>query len=318
MPDLLGNTHWLGAKPQAEAGTPESTVSTFLATSKLRMDAGMEPVPRLARLATGYDLPALPGWLNPSAACSCEVHASQPHPWYWALGAVNTTTPTSGVYLHTITEGTSPVRLTLEADKVYQQDKQADAWLNKVTLNFKAGEIATLDLEFLALSHQGDTTLTSTPAFTTDPPLCSKASVSIGGAKDYTVEGGSISFDGKVANAKALTDQTERRPVRLRRTNVPEITAKLDFIDFPKDYLADMVAGETFALVVELIGATISGQYSKFLRVTLPCCQYTGGLDTEVGDGLITGSAEIKAYYDTVSGKRITVEAQNTISAIDT
>jgi hypothetical protein len=318
MTDLLGNKHWLGAKPQAVAGTKETTVTTFLATTKIKMDGNMKPIERAATLTTGYELPPLAGWLHPSAACSCEYHASQPQPFYWALGAVNTTTPVGTVRLHSITEADAPVRLTLEADKIYQKDKQGDCFVSKLGLNFKPGEIATLDLEFLGLSHLGDQTLTSTPAFTTDPLVCSRAAVKFDGVADYTVEGGSFTWDGALEEALGLTDQTDREALKIRRKGNPEITAKLDFLDFPKANLAAMLAGTTFALVIELTGAVIESTYRKMLRVTLPACRYTGGLDTEVADGLITGSADIKAYYDTVSSKRILVEAQNTISAINT
>jgi len=316
MPDLLGKRHWLGAKLQAVAGTPEATVSVFLASTKIKMDGNRDRIQRKASLATGYELPGIAGPWHPTASCDCELHASQPHPFYWALGAVNTTTPTTGVKLHTITEADTPARLTLEADKVYQQDKQGDVYVSKFELGFTPGEIATLALEFMGLSHDDDATLTSVPTFTDDPLICSKASVSIGGAKDYTVESGSISYNGNLEEKPALTDLTEFQAARLRRKEAAEITAKLDFLDFPKAYLADMLAAENFALVLELLGPVISDTYRKLVRVTLPCCQFTGGLDEEISDGVITGSAEITAVYDAVTQRRILIEAQNTIASL--
>lgn len=319
MPDFLGTKHWLGARPQTAAGVPEATVNTFLHTSKIQMDAGTELIERTATLGTGYALPSLPGWQHPSASCTCEVHASVPQPWYWALGAVNTTSPGPTARLHAITEADAPVRLTLEANKVYQRDRQADAYVSELQFTFKAQEIAGLDLSFLALSHAADVVTTSVPVFTNlDPLVCSRASVSIGGAKDYTVEGGSVSYNGALDAAFGLTDQTERQALKIRRSGVPEITASLDFLDFPKTYLDDMMAAQSFALVIELLGAIIETTHRRLHRVTLPCCQFTGGLDAEIGEGLITGSAEIKAYYDPVTGRRILVESQNTVASIIT
>ncbi len=316
MTDLLGNEHWLGAKLQAVAGTPETAVTVFLPTTKIKMDGNRDRIERKAKLATRYQLPGLPGNWHPTASCDCELHASQARPFYWALGAVVTTAPGTTAKLHTITEADAPPRLTLEANKVFQKDRQADAYLGKLELGFKPGEIATLGLEFMAVSHDDDVTVTSTPTYTADPLVCSKASVSIGGVKDYTVEGGSIAYNGNLEEKRGLTDLTQFLASTLRRKDNAEITAKLDFLDFPKAYLADMQAAENFALVVELTGALIESTYYKFVRVTLPACQFTGGLDEEISEGLITGSAEITAYYDTVTGRRILIEVQNTIASL--
>lgn len=316
MTDLLGNEHWFGAKVQAAAGTPETTVSVFLATTKIKMDANRDRIVRKARLAARYQLPAVAGNKHPTASCDCELHASQPHPFYWALGAVATTTPAGTVRLHTITEADAPVRLTLEADRIFQQDKQRDAYLSKLELGFKPGEPATLGLEFMAVDQEDDATLTSVPACTDDPLFCSKASVSIGGQKDYTVESGSFTYDGNLEEKRGLTDLTEWVAGSIRRKGDPEISAKLDFLDFPKAYLADMQDAESFAVVIELTGAVIESTYYKRLRITLPACQFTSGLDPEVSEGLITGSAEVTANLDAVSGKRIIIEAWNTINSL--
>ncbi len=316
MTDLLGNEHWFGAKVQSVAGTAETTVSVFLATTKIKMDSNRDRIQRKAKLAARYELPGLNGNKHPTASCECELHASQPHPFYWALGAVSTTTLEGSVKLHTITEADAPVRLTLEAERIFQQDKQRDAYLGKLELGFKPGEIATLGLEFMALDQVDDATLTSVPACTDDPLTCSKASVSIGGQKDYTVESGSFAYDGSLEEKRGLTDLSEFLAGAIRRKGNPEITAKLDFLDFPKAYLTDMRNAESFAVVIELTGELIESTYYKRVRVTLPACQWTGGLDPEISEGLITGSAEVTAYLDPVSGKRIIIEAWNEIASL--
>ncbi len=116
MSNAMGGLHWVGFKPQGSAGTAEATVTTFLATHKINMKANPQYAKRSASLATGQELPGRLVGIMPSGSASGEVHASQPQPWYWALGAVATTTPATATdsRLHTITEAAQPVRLTVE------------------------------------------------------------------------------------------------------------------------------------------------------------------------------------------------------------
>ena len=314
----LGAKHTLGFKPQASAGSAEATVNTFLATSKVNTKANPSLVPRLAFLGTGLELPGRPGWMEPSGSATCEVHASQPHPWYWALGAVTTTTPAGTVRLHTITDAGSPVRLTCEADKVYGKSKQADAYISKLVLGAKVGEPASIELEWLSLGHLEAQTLTSTPTFTADPLDCLAVSVSVSGSQLFTVDSCQITWDGNLEQKPVLTNVSAGQPQVIRRKGAPNVTGQLDFLDFPTAELTKFLAGTAFAIVIELQGNTIESSYKKFLRITLPACQYTGGLDTEAAEATMTGSGQFKAGYDTTTSTQIKVEGQNTISAINT
>ena len=320
MSNAMGAKHWLGFKPQGSAGSEEATVTTFLATDKVNMKANPQLVKRIASLTTGQELPGRVGMIMPSGSASCEVHASQPQPWYWALGANATTTPAGGTTsrLHTITEADAPVRLTAEADQGYWDKKQGDAYVGKLVLNAKPGEQATMEIEWMGLSHTENATLTSTPAFTTDLLMCNSVSLSIGGSENVTVDGCQITYDGKLEQKPTLVDTNGGEPQVIRRKEITEITGKLDFIDFPTAELTKFIAGTGFALIVELQGDIIETTYKKFLRITLPACQYTGGLDEEAADQVMTGSADFKAFYDTVSARKILVEAQNAITAINT
>ena len=315
----LGAKHTLGFKPQAVAGTAETTVTTFLATSKVNTKANPSLVPRVAFLGTGVELPGRAGWMAPSGEATCEVHASQPQPWYWALGGNVTTTPGgTNPRLHTITDAGAPIRLTCEADKVYGKSKQADAYISKLVLNAKVGEIALLDLDWLSLGHLEAQALTSTPTFTANPLICTAVSVSVSGSQLFSVDGAQITWDGKLEQKPVLTNVTAGQPQTIRRSQTPEVTGQLDFIDFPTAELTKFLAGTAFAIILELQGATIETTYKEFLRITLPACQYTGGLDTEAAEAVITGSGQFKAGWDTVSGAQIKVEAQNAITSIIT
>ena len=319
MSNAMGAKHWVGFKPQAAAGSEEATVTTFLASDKVNLKANPQLVKRLASLTTGQELPGRVGMIMPSGSASVEVHASQPHPWYWALGANATTTPGGTTpRLHTITEADAPIRLTCEADMAYTDKKQGDVYIGKLVLNAKPGEQATLEIEWVALSHAEGATLTSVPAFTTDLLLCNSVSLSISGSENVTVDGCQITYDGKLEQKPTLVDTNGGEPQVIRRKEITEVTGKLDFIDFPTAELTKFIAGTAFALIVELQGDVIETTYKKFLRVTLPACQHTGGLDEEAADQVMTGSADFKAFYDTVTARKILVEAQNTITAINT
>lgn len=313
MGNFLGAKHWIGFKEQAVAGTPEATVTTFLASQKMKMAANQKPIARKVYLGTGVALPSRPGWMSPSGSATTEVMASQPHPWYWALGAVNTTQPSAGVNLHTITDGGAPIGLTVHGNRVFDKATQGDAYISKLKLTAKPGEVATLEVDWLSLTHNDGANVTDTPVFVTDVLTCNAVSVSIGGTVSDLVSSCEIDWDGGLDQVEVLS-LTGGKPHVVRRKSVPKVSGKLDFIDFPTAELAKLEAATSFALIVELDGDTISETYKKFLRVTIPAAQYTGGLDAEASDAVITGSANFEGFYDTATSRQILVEAQNTVA----
>jgi hypothetical protein len=321
MGNYLGSLHWVGFKPQATPGTPEDTVTRFLPGTGLVMEPNRSLVDRVSSAATGHTLPPRAGAIAPSGSYQeCEVHASLPHPWYWLLGAVATTTPVAGVKLHTITEADDPVNLTCEGYKVHSSAKQGDVRLGKLSLNATPGELAKMsNLEWLGLSHDADPTLTSVPVFTTDPLVCTAVSVKIDGSQVFTTTSSQIDLDRVLQQIPVLTNVSGGQPQLIRRTKALDISGALDFLDFPTAEYAKMIAATPFALIVELQGAVITqvyDTYKYFLRVTLPSCVYTGGLDTEAAAEMMTGSAQFKAHYDTVTGRQILVEAQNAVTVL--
>ena len=326
MGNFLGALHWVGFKPESSPGTAESTVNTFLASESVAMNKNMTPIERKAFYGSGVALPPRLGWIKPDGKAPSEVMASTPQPWYWALGHVNTTQPSASndptVYLHTITNynGTTqyqPVSLTAEAYRVFDSAKQAGVRISKLKLTAKPGEIAHLEIEWVGLTHTDGATLTSTPTFVTDVLTCRSAMVKIDGTQDVTVDSCEIEWDGGIEGVPTL-ESAAGSPHIIRRKDFPKVTGKLNFIDFPTAQLAKLTTATVFALIVELDGDTISHAYSKLLRITLPACVYTGGLAPTVAAEVVTGDADFAAYYDTGTSTQIKVEAQNTISSIDT
>lgn len=317
-----GAEHWVGFKPEAAPGTPEATVNTFLATELANMQPNIEMLERKAHLGTGARLAPTVGGIKPDGKARGEMHASQPHPWYWGLGGVTTTQPAVGtdptVYLHTIlVDAAGPVSLTAEGDLVYGLARQAGVMLNKISLGLQAGELAQMDLSWLGLAHDDGPTITSVPAFTTDPLTTMSMLVKIDGTQDLRIPSLDFDLDNLLEAPSVLQDNPDGGPAFVRRKEVLKATGKMSFVDFPADQLAKLRACTPFALILEMRGAIISNAYRKFLRITLPSCCYMGGLDPDVTNKTITGEADFEAFHSPVAGYQIKVEAQNTISTID-
>ena len=330
MGDYLGAKHWVGFKPEAAPGTAESTVTTFLVSEGLDMNANPKPIERKSSIGTGAALPSRPGWIAPDGSVPCEVLASQPQPWYWLLGHVVSTQPAVGtdptVYLHTITDDAREaskqnvgkgVSLTAEGNRVFDQCKQAGVRLNSIKLSVAPGEPGRLQLTWFGLTHVDGATLTSTPVFLTDTLICTSVAIKMDGTADVTVDAADLTIDVQNEQLDTLVVGGAGAPQDIRRKDVLQTTGSLSFIDFPVAALAKFRNATPFALVIELDGDTISHTYAKFLRVTLPACQYVGGLTPSIGATVITGDATFQAFYDTTTSKQVMVEAQNTIPAIN-
>lgn len=319
MSNAHGAKHTLGFKAQAVPGAPETTVLVFPATESIQVSANPKSIERKTHIGTGKRLPSRKGTISPSGKATMEASASQPHFWSWLLGHVDTTQPAAGtdptVYLHTITQAAGgPTLLTVEADRVYDKCKQGDAKLSKMKLSCVPGEVATLEVEWLALSHADGATLTSEPTFVTDVLTCRSVSVLVGG-QDLLVDACDIEYDAAIEALPVLADD-DGAPHVIRPKGIPTVTGSLKFIDHETGEVTKMADATTFSIVVELLGETISNAYKKFLRVTLPACQYTDGLNPEVGNEVITGDANFEAFYDTTTATLIKVEAQNTLSSL--
>src|ERR1035437_6115062 len=91
--NYLGSQHWIGFKPQAVPGTPETTVTTFMVSEGLDMNSNPTPIARKSFIGTGATLPSRQGWIKPAGKAPAEVVASLPQPWYWLLGHVVATQP---------------------------------------------------------------------------------------------------------------------------------------------------------------------------------------------------------------------------------
>lgn len=328
--NFLGAKHWVGFKPQAVAGTAETTVTTFLVTEGLDMNPNPKPTPRKSFAGTGVNLPARVGTYAPSGKCPAEVHASTPHPWYWALGHVVSSQPAVStdptVYLHTITDDAlavsqqnngGPVNLTAEGNRVFGYSKQGDVAINSIKLSVTPGEVGKLEVEWFALTQAESGSTTSTPTFVTDVLTCRSVSVKLDGSADQTVTSADVEWKANLEQLPSLDGAGTGAPHIIRKGQAPDITGSLKWIDHPTAQAAKFLAATTFALVIELDGDTISNTYKKFLRLTLPACQYDGGLTPSLTEKVITGDANFTAYYDTATSTQIKVEAQNTVATIN-
>lgn len=317
MTTYLGALHWFGVKPQAAAGVAEATPTTFLATTSLKMEPNMSPIKRKAMLGTGKNVPSLPGPIAPDGKAATEALASVPHPWYWALGAVTPTTVTSGVISHAITDGGAPVRLTLFGNRVHTGTRQKDGFVNKLRYSGKVGDIATLDIDWLALGHEdGFATSGIATSFPADVMTVMNATVKIDGAQSFEVNEFEIEWDGGL-DAGGVIAETSGAPYFCRRKDIPTLTGKLKFKDFPVAEYEKLKAGTVFALETAVYGGTITGAHRKALKTETLHCQYTGGLDGDISDGVITGDANFQAF-SVGTDALVTVTAINAIASIAT
>jgi|GEM_PF-2205012 len=318
-PSYNGGEHWLGFKPELVPGVAEATVTTFLVTESVSMNPNPKPIERKAQMATARRLPSRRGWIAPDGKTSCEIHASQPQPFYWALGKVVSTQPALAtdplVFLHTITDGGAPVSLTAEADQVYSKKKQSGVRVDKLTLKAQVGEMAALEIAWFGLTHTEGAELTSVPVFPTAPMTCVAMTVKIAGQQDLRIPEVEIVLDNAIEQLPVLED-AQGGPHVARRKEALKVTGKLKFIDFPAEQLAVIRNAGSFELVTDLLGDVISNEYREFVRITLPACQYTGGLDAESGSAIITGDANFEGFYDVVTGEQVVIEVQDTVSVI--
>lgn len=312
----LGSAHTLGFKPQTVAGTPEATVNTFLSTESVYADAGSSHIERKTFAGTGRRLASRKGTIEPNGKSTTELMASQPHPWYWAMGGV-VETGADGVFKQVITEhANGPVLLTCEADQVFGVAKQGDVKISKLNLKAVAGDIGKLDIEWLGISHEDDAAVTSVPVFVTDVLTMTNCSIVIDGTPDLTVQEVELTYD-PMLEAPRVLNGAANAPGVVRRKEATKVNGKIKWIDFSPAEQARLREAESFAIVMTFTGGKIGATASDaYLKITLPACQYTGGLDPNIADSLIMGEADFDAFYDLVTGKQIEVESQNGISTI--
>ena len=313
--NFQGAKHWVGFKPQATPGTAETSVTTFLNSTSVQANKNPKHIERKSHIGTGMGLPSRKGWFEPNGKFAAEVLASQPQPFYWCMGTVNTTTVTTGVYLHTITLADTPVNLTCEVNRVYDYVRQSDVKIDKLTIGANVGETLTLALETLACAHVDGATVTSTPTFPTDVLTTRATTASIDGTQDVSLQDIETVIDRGLEQLPVLED-ADGAPHVVRPKDITKVTGKMSFIDFPTAQLTKLVNATTFALVQYFEGDTIATTYKKFCRITLPACQFTDGFDNDISESVITGEANFAAFYDTTTSRQIKIEVQNGISSI--
>lgn len=329
--NILGAKHWVGLSPEVTPGTPLAAVLNLFVDESLEMNANPTPIKRKSYLGTGVELPSRAGWIKPTGKVSVEAMASQPHPWYWLLGHVTSTQPAVStdptVYLHTITDdaleatpqnGGDSVSLTAQGNLVFDQATQPGVKLSKIKLIVTPGEVAKLEIEWMALNHTPGATLGTMPAAVTDVLVCTSVGIKVAGSSVLNVDSLDYEYTVNHEQLPTLIAGGTGTPQVIRRKDPAKGTGSIKWLDFPVTQLAAFLAQTPFSLVVELDGANISHSYNKFLRLTLPACQYTGGLTPQLGASVVTGDANFESFFDTTTSQQIKVEAQNTLVTITT
>lgn len=308
----LGATGYLGFVKETVPGTPESPVTTFIPTESFVCFKDPKNIDRSATQGTLGHLPPVPGAQVPFGKLEGELHATHSAPVFYILGGtmVDTEVVPATVWTHAMEIGATPMSFTALGDMVYAKHEQGGGFMSKVELEMTAGEAASLKAEWLAKVDDDASAEAPVVAWPTSKPLTFVgAKITLAGAESSVIDVASISIDNS-AQAKLILKELAT-PGQIRRKDIPKITGKLAFIDYPTaEYQRFRDAG-TCALELLFSGAVIGGGPNKqFMKFALPAIAYTGGFDEDCKTEEITCEAEWEACLDTATGKILTVTAQ--------
>ncbi len=317
MANDLGAQGWIGFKKEVTPDTQEATVDKFFPTEAFKLNKNQEQIERKSTAGTLGRLPNLAGKASPNGKVDTELYASLPHPLYWILGGAVTTTQPDGagnptVYKHNFGLAAGIIALTAESYEVVDSKKQSGFRLNKLDLSCAAGEAVNLKFDGLSKTHTDGAVLTSIPNYPNDLLTFAGAKIAIAGADSTIIDNVSLSID-KTTEVKHVLNALVT-PGSVRPKDIAKIEGKLSFIDYPAAEYNRLVSFNTFALVLTFEGDAISGAYKKYVRITLPACQYKpGGFEKEVKSEVYSGDADFLAAVDLATSKVIDVEIQNTL-----
>lgn len=318
----LGQAGSLGFKEEAVPGTPEDTVDIFFSTEPFNALQEQEPIEREANIQQNMRLPGKAGAKLPQGNQKSELMANRGHPFYWALGNISVsqpdTTSAPTVYRHTATIDSSLPSLTCEADKVDSWKKQAGVKINKINLAAAFGEIVKMDFDWFGLTQAEPGSFSSSPTFINDPLCFAGIDISIGGESSTKVSTLDMEINNDLEQIGALNSTVSAAQVRRKGDGGSlMVTGKLGFIDYVATEYARLLAASTVAMIFTFQGVTaITGAFFPYVKITLPAVQYKGGLNPEIGSGVITDEGDFEAHYDTATSSGITVEIQNTVASL--
>lgn len=314
----LGMKGWVGFRKESTPGTPETGVTWFLPFESFLVQNKHDLLERKVNLGVYGKAAGLKGKFLPQGKLDGELIAGLPHPFYWTLGSVTSVALSGSAYSHTMgicADGSLP-SLTCEADEVLRKHRQAGVNIDTLELSCTAGETALLKLGWLAKAHNDTVTPTSTPTYKTDVLTFVGATVTVGATALTDVKAVDLKIDNGLEQVHVLTSDN-RYPAIVQRKDVPKITGKLSFIDYPADEYNRLQNADTFKLTLEFegdaIGATV---YKRKLEVVLYACQYTGGFDTEIKGDVITKDGDFEAFYSTSDSKMIEVTCYNDVAQL--
>jgi len=317
MANKLGAKGWLGFKKETIPGTYEATVDKFFLTEEFEIKAAPKPVEIKATATQLGTLPSPGVVLEPSGSAKILLSANTPHPLYWVLGGtVNTTQPTTGVYRHTFKEGT-PISLTAEGYNPAYSRKQAGALLNSLKLGCKAGEPVKCEIEWLALKVDTNPTITSIPSFATEVLTFAGGTVTVAGSAVSDIEELELEINANVEQRHAIYATTGNAPAAVGQKDIFEIKGKFKQLNYSATEFNRLLNANTFAIVLLFEGSEITTGYKRYVKVTLPAAQYTGGFEDAISSEVIEAECEFKAALDVVTSKLIEVELQNTLANLN-
>lgn len=314
----LGIKGWVGFRKEAVAGTAETGTTWFLSTESFNLIHKHDLVERKAFTGVIGSLQSLPGKYLPTGKADTELMAGTPHPFYWALGSVVTTALSGTAIQHTIgmeSNGVLP-SLTCEGYEITQSHRQGGVQMDSLELDCAVGEIAGLKLGWMAKSHVDSATLSSVPAYKTDPLTFVGATVTIGTTALTDVSAVNFKIDNGLEQIHALTTSNQY-PAEVRRKSIPKFTGKLTFIDYPIAEYARLKAADTFKLTLYFEGAVIGASaYKRSMTLTAYACQYSDGLEPDIKGDVITTDGSFTAFYSPTDTKIMQVVAVNDVTLL--
>jgi len=232
----------------------------------------------------------------------------------WALGAVSTANPATGVYTHTFTPADDIKSFSMEiARGKVTALRYNGIKINSIEFGITHGELLTASLDIIG-GRKPAKKARSTPTFSAlDAFVFHQGVATIGGTdKTALVRETTITYTNNLVSdvgAYGLKREMQKLPEALGNLDA---SLGLNFEDTAQ--LDAFLAENSLALNLKFESEIITGTYKYFLEINIPRLYY----DTETANisekELIAESVSGTALYDATAGNVISVKLQNTIS----
>jgi hypothetical protein len=180
-----------------------------------------------------------------------------------------------------------------------------------------AGELASATFSIDARDVVSNQTL-ATPSYSPTTGLFSflGGTVRLDGTAIAAIGGASVSVDNGLKTDRRFFGGSGRKsePI-IADWRTVEGSLDAEFTADGATLMDRYMTDTTVAIVLEFVGATISGSFSELLRVTMPACKFNGSSASVGGPDVVTLDMGFTAF-DNGSGQPITVEYQSTDLAV--